>query len=145
MVRDSQVNSYVNAIVQRLAAQAGGPQFQYRARVVTSRELNAFSLPGGFIYVNSGLIAAVRSEDELAGVLAHEIAHVAERHGTEQATKAYGAQAGVGLLAGILGGRDGRVGIPEQIIGTLGVDASRLGGARLTITLPGRQTLNSIP
>ena len=43
--------------------QAGGPQFQYRARVVTSRELNAFSLPGGFIYVNSGLISAVRSEE----------------------------------------------------------------------------------
>ena len=124
MVRDSQVNNYVNAIVQRLAANAGGPQFQYRARVVTSRELNAFSLPGGFIYVNSGLISAVRSEDELAGVLAHEIAHVAERHGTEQATKAYGAQAGVGLLAGLLGGRDGRVGIPEQIIGSLGVNAA---------------------
>lgn len=124
MVRDAQVNNYVNAIVRRLAAQAGGPQFPYQARVVSSRELNAFSLPGGFIYVNSGLISAVRSEDELAGVLAHEIAHVAERHGTEQATKAYGAQAGVGMLAQVLGGRSRRVGLPEQIIGAVGLNAA---------------------
>jgi predicted Zn-dependent protease len=73
--------------------------------------------------VNRGLIAAARNEGELAGVLAHEIAHVAERHGTEQATKAYGAQAGVSLLARVLGGRDGRLGVPEQIAGSLGLNA----------------------
>jgi predicted Zn-dependent protease len=124
MVRDAQVNAYVNAIVRRLAAEAGGPEFPYQARVVSSRELNAFSLPGGYVYVNSGLISAVRSEDELAGVLAHEIAHIAERHGTEQATKAYGAQAGVGILGQILAGRNRRMGLPEQIIGAVGVNAA---------------------
>jgi predicted Zn-dependent protease len=124
MLRDAQVEGYVNAIVQRLAAQADGPRFRYQARVVNSSEINAFALPGGYVYVNRGLIRAVRNEDELAGVLAHEIAHVAERHGTEQATKAYGAQAGVGLLAQILGGRNRRLGLPEQIIGTLGVNAA---------------------
>ena len=124
ILRDAQVTSYVNAIVRRLAAQAPGPEFPYQVKVVNSAELNAFALPGGYLYVNRGLIRAVRSEAELAGVLAHEIAHVAERHGTEQATKAYGAQAGVGLLAGILGGRDRRVGLPEQIVASLGVNAA---------------------
>ena len=124
ILRDAQVTSYVNAIVRRLAAQAGGPEFAYQAKVVNSREINAFALPGGYIYVNRGLISAARSEAELAGVLAHEIAHVAERHGTEQATKAYGAQAGVGLLAQVLGGRDRRLGVAEQVIGSLGVNAA---------------------
>jgi predicted Zn-dependent protease len=124
ILRDAQVTSYVNAIVRRLAAQAGGPGFAYQAKVVDSAEINAFALPGGYIYLNRGLISAARNEAELAGVLAHEIAHVAERHGTEQATKAYGAQAGVGLLAQVLGGRDRRLGLPEQIIGSLGVNAA---------------------
>jgi predicted Zn-dependent protease len=124
MLRDAQVTSYVNAIVRRLAAQADGPEFAYQAKVVNSAEINAFALPGGYIYVNRGLISAVRNEAELAGVLAHEIAHVAERHGTEQATKAYGAQAGVGLLAQVLGGRDRRLGVAEQVIGSLGVNAA---------------------
>ena len=124
ILRDAEVTRYVNAIVQRLAAQAGGPEFNYQAKVVNSREINAFALPGGYVYVNRGLISAVRNEAELAGVLAHEIAHVAERHGTEQATKAYGAQAGVGLLAQLLGGRDRRLGVAEQVIGSLGVNAA---------------------
>ena len=124
ILRDAQVTSYVNAIVRRLAAQAPGPDFPYQAKVVNSAEINAFALPGGYVYVNRGLISAVRNEAELAGVLAHEIAHVAERHGTEQATKAYGAQAGVGILAQLLGGRDRRLGVPEQIIGSLGVNAA---------------------
>ena len=108
----------------RLADQARGPEFPYQVKIVNSKEINAFALPGGYLYVNRGLIMAARSEAELAGVLAHEIAHVAERHGTEQATKAYGAQAGVGLLAQVLGGRDRRLGLPEQIIGSLGVNAA---------------------
>jgi predicted Zn-dependent protease len=124
ILRDAQATAYVNAIVRRLAAQAPGPEFRYQAKVVNSREINAFALPGGYVYVNRGLISAVRNEAELAGVIAHEIAHVAERHGTEQATKAYGAQAGVGLLAQILGGRDRRLGLPEQIVGSLGANAA---------------------
>ena len=124
ILRDAQATAYVNAIVRRLAAHAPGPEFRYQAKVVNSRDINAFALPGGYVYVNRGLIAAVRSEAELAGVLAHEIAHVAERHGTEQATKAYGAQAAIPILGQILGGRDRRMGLPEQIIGSLGVNAA---------------------
>jgi predicted Zn-dependent protease len=123
MVRDDSVEGYVNAIVDRLAEAAPGPRFEYRARVVNAADINAFSLPGGFVYVNRGLIEAVRSEGELAGVLAHEMAHVAQRHGTSQVSKAYGAQLGVGLLAGLLGGRDHRLGMGEQIVGSLGLNA----------------------
>ena len=124
ILRDAQVTSYVNAIVRRLAAQAARPGVPVPGQGRELGEINAFALPGGYVYVNRGLIAAARNEAELAGVLAHEIAHVAERHGTEQATKAYGAQAGVGLLAQVLGGRDRRLGIAEQIVGSLGVNAA---------------------
>jgi predicted Zn-dependent protease len=123
MVRDRSVEGYLNAIVDRLAQAAPGPRFEYHARAVNSADLNAFSLPGGPLYVNRGLIEAVRNEGELAGVLAHEMAHVAQRHGTNQVTKAYGAQLGVGLLAGVLGGRDQRIGMGEQIMGSLGLNA----------------------
>jgi predicted Zn-dependent protease len=123
MLRDGTTEGYINAIVQRLAAVAPGPRFPYRARVVNAAEINAFALPGGYVYVNRGLIEAVRNEGELAGVLAHEMAHVAQRHGTSQATKAYGAQMGVGLLGSLLGGRDHRLGVGEQVIGSLGLSA----------------------
>jgi beta-barrel assembly-enhancing protease len=123
MLRDDQVQSYVNGIVRRLAASAPGPRFSYQARVVNAADINAFALPGGFLYVNRGLIDAARTEDELAGVLAHEVAHVALRHPTEQLSKAYGVQAGAGILGQILAGRDGRLGLPEQLIGSLGLNA----------------------
>jgi predicted Zn-dependent protease len=123
MVRDDYVEDYLNEIVDRLARVAPGPRFEYRARVVNAADINAFSLPGGYLYVNRGLIDAVRSEGELAGVVAHEMAHIAQRHGTSQVSKAYGAQLGVGLLAGVLGGRDHRLGMGEQIIGSLGLNA----------------------
>jgi predicted Zn-dependent protease len=123
MLRDGTTEGYVNAIVRRLAAVAPGPRFAYRARVVNTSDINAFALPGGYVYVNRGLIEAVRNEGELAGVLAHEMAHVAQRHGTSQASKAYGAQIGVGLLGQVLGGRDHRLGIGEQILGNLGLSA----------------------
>jgi predicted Zn-dependent protease len=123
MLRDRQTEAYVGAIVRRLAAAAPGPRFPYQVKVVNAADINAFALPGGYLYVNRGLIEAVRSEAELAGVLAHEMAHVAERHGTEQATKAYGAQAGLGLLGQLLAGRDGKLGTVEQLVGGLSVNA----------------------
>jgi predicted Zn-dependent protease len=123
MVRDDYVEDYVNEIVDRLARVAPGPRFEYRARVVNGADVNAFSLPGGYMYVNRGLIEAVRNEGELAGVLAHEMAHIAQRHGTSQVSKAYGAQLGLGLLSGVLGGRDHRLGMAEQLVGSLGLNA----------------------
>jgi Zn-dependent protease with chaperone function len=118
MLNDAQTNAYLNRIGQRLAANAGGPQFQYRFRVVNQADINAFALPGGFVYVNRGVIDTAANEGELAGVVAHEISHVALRHGTHQASKAYLAQAGISILGGILGGHVGAG--AAQIINTVG-------------------------
>ncbi len=118
MLNDAQTNAYLNRIGQRLAANAGGPQFQYRFRVVNASDINAFALPGGFVYVNRGVIDTASNEGELAGVVAHEISHVALRHGTHQASKAYLAQAGISILGGILGGHVGEG--AAQIINTVG-------------------------
>lgn len=122
MLNDRRVDGYVEDIIRRLAAAAPGPKFPYQIQVVNASDINAFTLPGGFMYVNRGLIEAARSEPELAGVLAHEMAHVALRHGTHQASKAYMTQAGIGILGGLLGrGRN-----PSQIfqvIGGLGLNA----------------------
>jgi predicted Zn-dependent protease len=85
---------------------------------VNLSDVNAFALPGGFIYVNRGLLDQVRTEGELAGVMAHEIAHIALRHGTHQASKAYLAHAGLGVLGGLLGGRSDSS--TEQIVSAIG-------------------------
>lgn len=124
ILNDNQVQSYVNRIGQRLARNAGGPQFQYQFKVVNASDINAFALPGGFVYVNRGVLDQARNEGEVAGVLAHEISHVALRHGTHQASKAYAAQAGLSILGGILGGRVGG-GAAEVInaVGGLGLNA----------------------
>jgi hypothetical protein len=124
ILRDSSVNAYVNRIGQRLAANAGGPQFQYQFKVVNASDINAFALPGGYIYVNRGVLDAARNEGEVAGVLAHEISHVALRHGTHQASKAYLTQAGISILGGILGGRVGQ-GTAQVInaVGGIGLNA----------------------
>ena len=118
ILRDSDVDNYVNRIGQSLAANAGGPRFQYRFRIVNASDINAFALPGGYIYLNRGIIENARNEGEVAGVIAHEIAHVALRHGTHQASKAYAAQAGLQILGGLLGGRVG--GNTAQILNTVG-------------------------
>ncbi|MGZ7078702.1 MAG: M48 family metallopeptidase [Thermoanaerobaculia bacterium] len=107
IVSDTQVEAYVNDIGQRLARNAGGPQFQYRFRVVNSSDINAFALPGGFVYINRGVLEQAKNEGEVAGVIAHEISHVSLRHGTHQASKAYAAQAGLSILGGLLGGKVG--------------------------------------
>jgi beta-barrel assembly-enhancing protease len=118
ILRDAEVDAYVNRIGQKLAVNAGGPKFQYRFRVVNASDINAFALPGGFIYLNRGIIENARNEGEVAGVLAHEIAHSALRHGTHQASKAYAAQAGLQILGGLLGGKVGNN--TAQILNTVG-------------------------
>src|SRR4051795_1316849 len=124
ILNDAQTNAYVNRIGQRLAANAGGPQFQYRFRVVNASDINAFALPGGYVYVNRGVLDQARNEGEVAGVLAHEISHVSLRHGTHQASKAYLAQAGISILGGILGGKVGQ-GTAQVInaVGGIGLNA----------------------
>src|SRR5262245_58980828 len=74
----------VTRIGKRLVAHAPGVRFPYEFRIVENSAINAFALPGGFIYVNRGALQAARNENEMAAVLAHEIAHVSLRHGTNQ-------------------------------------------------------------
>ena len=87
LIEDPTINEYVNRVGQNLVRNSDA-KVPFTIKVVESDEINAFALPGGFFYVNSGLILAADDESELAGVMAHEIAHVAARHGTEQASKA---------------------------------------------------------
>ena len=116
LLRDEVVRSYVERVGQRLVASIPGefqhPEFRYYFKVVNARDINAFALPGGPMYVNRGMIQAARNEGEMAGVMAHELSHVALRHGTAQATKAqkYGVLAGIlGVGGAILGGPAGSV------------------------------------
>jgi predicted Zn-dependent protease len=86
MINDSTVSEYVNRLVQNVARNSDA-KVPFTIKIVDSDEVNAFALPGGFMFVNTGLILKADNEAELAGVLAHEIAHVAARHGTRQATR----------------------------------------------------------
>ena len=109
LLRDERVNAYVQRLGEKVAAGAPGYRFPYRFVVVVSPEVNAFALPGGYVFVNTGAIEAAHSEGELAGILAHEVAHVALRHGTNQASKAYVAKAGLNILDALAGGRAARL------------------------------------
>ena len=106
-VRDQLVASYVASLGRRLAAQADGPRYPYSFDVANLREINAFALPGGPIWIHRGAIEAAQTESQLAGVLAHEIAHIANRHAASQITKGTVANVGLGLLGSLLGGGTG--------------------------------------
>ncbi len=93
LVQDPVVNEYVNRIGQNLVRNSDA-KVPFTIKVIDSDEVNAFALPGGFFYVNSGLILAADEEAELAGVMAHEISHVCARHGMRQMTRANWAQIG---------------------------------------------------
>jgi predicted Zn-dependent protease len=95
---DPVVNEYVNRIGQNLVRNSDA-KVPFTIKVIDSDEVNAFALPGGFFYVNTGLITAADEEAELAGVMSHEIAHVAARHATRQATRGQLANlASIGLI-----------------------------------------------
>jgi predicted Zn-dependent protease len=87
MIQDPVVTEYINRIGQNLVRNSDA-QVPFTIKVIDDPSWNAFALPGGFFYVNSGLILAAESEAEIAGAMAHEIAHVAARHGTRNASKA---------------------------------------------------------
>lgn len=87
VIDDPVVSEYVNRVGQNLVRNSDA-KVPFTIKVLDSQEVNAFALPGGYFFVNTGLLAKAETEAELAGVMAHEIAHVAARHGTRQATKA---------------------------------------------------------
>src|SRR5271166_1301052 len=98
MIQDPVVTEYVNRIGQNLVRNSDA-KVPFTIKVIDSDDINAFALPGGFFYVNSGLILAADGEAELAGVMAHEIAHVAARHATREMTRAnYASMASIPLI-----------------------------------------------
>ncbi len=99
MIDDEMVTEYVNRVGQNIVLHSDA-KIPFTIKVIDSDEVNAFALPGGFFFVNKGLILAADNESELAGVMAHEIAHVAARHAMENAGK--GQFIGYGILAGII-------------------------------------------
>jgi len=106
IMRDDAVTSYVENVGRRLVnaipSELRHPEFQYTFETVNVREINAFALPGGPMFVNRGMIEAASSEGEVAGVMAHELSHVVLRHGTAQAGKATKYE--IGQLLGAIGG-----------------------------------------
>ncbi|MDD2809733.1 M48 family metalloprotease [Rhodoferax sp.] len=102
VVRDARVQTYVNNLGQRLAKLSHRNQLQWHFTVLDSPEINAFALPGGYVYVTRGIMAYLQTEAELAGVMGHEIGHVTARHGAQRATRQQDAGLGV-LAASVLG------------------------------------------
>ncbi|MDX6695003.1 MAG: hypothetical protein QOF02_2606 [Blastocatellia bacterium] len=131
ILRDSEVTAYVNRVGQRLVSsipqEFQHPEFRYSFKVVDARDINAFALPGGPMYVNRGMIEAARTEGEMAGVMAHELSHVALRHGTAQATKAqkYSILAGVAGIAGSIFGGPAIGQLGQAAVGTYFLKFSR--------------------
>ena len=121
ILNDNEATGYVSRVGQRLVSAIPSefqhPEFQYYFKIVNARDINAFALPGGPMYVNRGMIEAAHNEGEMAGVMAHELSHVALRHGTAQATKGQK----YGLLAGILG-------VGGQILGGPAGAAAQIAG-----------------
>jgi len=97
IISDPEINRYVNVLGDQIASRTSRADLPWRFYVVDSREVNAFAVPGGYVYVNRGLIERTSKMDELAGVLGHEIGHVVRRHSIQQMEKAQGANVGVTL------------------------------------------------
>ena len=106
-LRDSGTSTYVSDLGRRLARVAPGPKYPYSFAVADYREINAFSLPGGPVWINRGVLQIASNESQVAGVLAHEIAHIAKRHAADQLTKTMVANWGLGLLGAVLGNSGG--------------------------------------
>src|SRR5262245_27987722 len=116
LLKDERVDAWVDKVGKRLASsippEFAHSEFRYTFEVVNQKEINAFALPGGPMFLNRGMIEAAKSEAEVAGVMAHEMSHVALRHGTAQATKAQKFQIGAiagQILGAVVGGTAGNV------------------------------------
>ena len=110
IVADPVATRYLDSLGQAIAARADRRGLTWRFRLVDSDEVNAFALPGGFVYVNRGLVSRAESLSELAGVLSHEIGHVTMRHSAKQLEKAQRTGAGVTLLCTLTNVCDNRLG-----------------------------------
>ncbi|MFL5478152.1 MAG: M48 family metallopeptidase [Gemmatimonadaceae bacterium] len=103
MVHDAVIQNYVNQLGQRIARTTSRNDLNWQFQVVNSSVVNAFALPGGFVYVNRGVLERASNASEVAGVLGHEIEHVVRRHSVKQMEQAQGANVGVGILCALTG------------------------------------------
>jgi predicted Zn-dependent protease len=123
IIDDPTIAEYVNRVGQNIVRNSDA-KVPFTIKVLDTEEVNAFALPGGFFFVNSGLILKADTESELAGVMAHEIAHVACRHGTRQATK--GDLMEIGLIAGSIFTGYGWTGYAVRQLGSLAIPMTML-------------------
>ncbi len=136
LLKDAQALQYLNTLGKRLVAFAPNnhPEYVWEFKIVNSAEINAFALPGGYIYVNRGLFEAADNEAELAGVVAHECGHVVMRHGTHIASQAVLAQGGMAILTSILGQSGSLTSQLAQLGLGLGVNSLMLKNSRTAET-----------
>jgi predicted Zn-dependent protease len=116
-LHDASVSAYINDVATRLVRVAPGPKYPYSFTVANTREINAFALPGGSVWIHRGVLQVATNESQVAGVLAHEIAHVARRHSAEQVTRVAIANWGLGVLGAMLGNTGGAS--AAQVAGSL--------------------------
>jgi beta-barrel assembly-enhancing protease len=115
IVQDAAVHRYINELGNSIARHADQRGVQYQFYVVNSEVVNAFAVPGGFIYINRGLIDRAENLSELAGVVGHEIAHVVARHGVDQMVRMQRAEVGVALGSILLGQPSGAAAAGVQL------------------------------
>jgi Zn-dependent protease with chaperone function len=131
MLEDLRVNGYLNRLGRKLAEFAPGTKYPYEFHCVNSKQVNSFALPGGQVYIYRGVIEEADDEAQLAGVMAHEISHVALRHGTNQATRQEMSSGLFGILGGVVGG------------GSVSAITSQLGGGGIAGSVLVKYTRNS--
>ena len=136
LLNDAEALKYLNSLGKRLVAFAPNnhPEYAWQFRIVNSAEINAFALPGGYIYVNRGVFEAAENEAQLAGVIAHESGHVVMRHGTHIASQAVLAQGGMAILTSIFGQSGSLTSQLAQLGLGLGVDSLLLKNSRTAET-----------
>lgn len=125
LYNDSELATMIDRLGQRLASVSQRPNLQYTFRVLDSPVINAFALPGGYVYVTRGILAHFNSEDQLAGVLGHEIGHVVARHSAEQMSRVQLASLGLGVGSLISEDFQKFAGIAEVGVGLLFLKFSR--------------------
>ncbi|HEY2379908.1 MAG TPA: M48 family metalloprotease [Terriglobia bacterium] len=122
LIRNLTLNQYVGAIAQRITQNRSLPPLKYRFQIVNSREINSLGFPGGPIYLYRGLVDMASNDDELAAIVAHEVSHVASRHGTQQLSKQLLLEAPISIAGGLPISEVWKEEISKLGI-TLGVDA----------------------
>jgi predicted Zn-dependent protease len=123
VVDNTELQNYIATVGKKLTSSADAGEFPYSFKVVVDKSINAFALPGGPMYIHTGLIAAADNESQMVGVMAHEVSHVALRHGTNQASKQQMLQLPAMLAAQATGSGGGMLGTLSQLGINLGANS----------------------